>query len=62
MIYIYLYIYIIYSIKTTEPVFSFFGVAAYFDRYTFVRKKLYTLLINLEYSSAFFGDMPVEAV
>ena len=51
----------IYSIKTTEPVFSLFIGALCFDRYAFERKNSYTLLTSLKYSSAWFGDMPVEA-
>ena len=49
------------SIKTIEPVFSLILGASCFDRYAFERKNSYALLTKLKYSSAWFGDMPVEA-
>ena len=46
-------------IKTIEPDFPSFG-ASFFNRYAFKHKKPYALLTNLKYSSAWFGDIPVE--
>ena len=48
------------SIKTIETLFSGF-FPSYLNRYSFVHKHIYSWLTNLKYSSAWLGDMPVEA-
>ena len=61
LIIIIIIIIIISSIKTIEPMFSIFLGASCFDRYGYEPKNSNALLTNIKYSSAWFGDMPVEA-
>ena len=51
---------IISSIKTIEHVFPLFILRHTIECYILVHKSLYTLLTNLKYSSAWFGDILVE--
>ena len=51
---------IISSIKNIEHLLSLF-FAPLFYRYSFVRKKMYTLLTSLKYFSTWYGGMPVKA-